>query len=252
MLIYIKKYNITNFDFYDMTMAIDKKWLLEFTSMLIDRKLNVTWQLPSGSRSEAIDYEIASMFYKSGCRNISYAPESGSKQILDMIQKKINLNKMLKSMRSSVKAGLIIKANIICGFPMENYRHLIETFVFIIRMAISGVHEISINQFSPYPGSMLFNMMINNKQIKLDDEYFDSLRCYSSMTRSQSFSNNFGPTAILIFKNIGMLIFYVLTFLIRPLRLFKLINNIRKGIETTRLEKIISFYLKNVKFFQKK
>ena len=79
---YISKYKITNVDFYDLTAIVKKKWIIEFCEELINRNINITWQLPSGTRSEAIDKDVTPLLYKSGCRNMNYAPESGSKKFL--------------------------------------------------------------------------------------------------------------------------------------------------------------------------
>ena len=39
--------------------------------------LDITWQLPSGTRSEAIDEEVAELLRRTGMINMAYAPESG-------------------------------------------------------------------------------------------------------------------------------------------------------------------------------
>ena len=62
------------------------------------RGLAITWQLPSGTRSEALDAEVLSSMYRSGCRNVSYAPESGSPRTLERIKKRVRLDRMLESM----------------------------------------------------------------------------------------------------------------------------------------------------------
>ena len=87
----IKRFRAENFDFYDLTAVVKKDWIVEFCTKLIDQDLNITWQLPSGTRSEAIDGEVARLMYKSGCRNLSYAPESGSERILELIKRRLNL-----------------------------------------------------------------------------------------------------------------------------------------------------------------
>ena len=88
MKLYVEKYQITNFDFYDLTAIVKKKWIVDFCNLLIKNNLNVIWQLPSGTRSEAIDGEVAPLLKQAGCRNLSYAPESGSPEILKLVKKK--------------------------------------------------------------------------------------------------------------------------------------------------------------------
>jgi radical SAM superfamily enzyme YgiQ (UPF0313 family) len=248
MKFYIKKYKVTNFDFYDLTVIVKKAWIINFCNAIIKEGLNISWQLPSGTRSEAIDHEVALLLYKSGCKNLSYAPESGSPEVLTMIKKKIDLNEMLKSMKQTSAAGLSIKANIICGFPKEKMRHLYESYFFILKMAWAGCDDMSINQFSPYPGSELFEELKITNKVQLDDYYFKSLSFYSSMTHAESYSSYLSSKQLIFFKLIGTLSFYSLYFMLRPWRIFRVIKNTLKNNETTRLEKtLISMKLRLTK-----
>jgi radical SAM superfamily enzyme YgiQ (UPF0313 family) len=109
----------TNFDFCDLTAIVQKKPDHEFSKLLIEEKLNITWQLPTATRSEAIDAEVKPLLVASGCSDITYAPESGSDAILAKIKKKVHKHKILASARSSVKARCNFKLNFIFGFPGE-------------------------------------------------------------------------------------------------------------------------------------
>lgn len=244
MKFYIEKYKINNFDFYDLTFVVRKDWIVKFCECLLAENLNITWQLPSGTRSEAIDRQVAGLLYRSGCRNLSYAPESGSPEILAMIKKRINLTHMLSSMRACAREGLNIKANIICGFPKETWRHLFQTYGFIIKAGWTGIDDLSINQFSPYPGSELFDGLVEDGSVHLSGEYFDHLASYSSMTKAHSYSERLSNSDILIFKIVGTLSFYVVSFLRRPWKVIRVIRNVCKGIETSRLEKTLISYAK--------
>ena len=121
---YIKKYKIDAVDFYDLTAIVKKSWIIEFCNEVISRNLNFTWQLPSGTRSEAIDEDVTPLLYKSGCRNIGYAPESGSERVLTLIKKKVKLSRMTKSLKSSIKSGMNVKINIMIGFPGETHKDI--------------------------------------------------------------------------------------------------------------------------------
>ena len=81
-----KKYGAENFDFYDLTAIVKKSWIVDFCRKIEERGLSFTWRLPSGTRTEAIDGEVASLLYRSGCRNMSYSPEGGSPAVLRRIK----------------------------------------------------------------------------------------------------------------------------------------------------------------------
>ena len=57
----------TNFDFYDLTMIVKKNGSSIFVA-IEKRGMQFTWQLPSGTRSEAIDEEVTHLLYRTGCR----------------------------------------------------------------------------------------------------------------------------------------------------------------------------------------
>lgn len=237
MMRFKRRYNIDNFDFYDLTAIVKRGWIEEFCKLIIKSGEKFTWQLPSGTRSEAIDDEIAEMLYETGCRNISYAPESGSPAVLVRIKKKINLDAMLQSMRGSVKAGINCKANIIIGFPGESHKEVLETLWFSVKMAWVGIHDMSISPFSPYPGSELFDQMVGTGEIsEFDDTYFFSLAAYTDIMATTSCSEKIGDAALGRYRLGGMMLFYLAMFARRPWRLVISLRNIFSENQESRLE----------------
>ena len=108
----------------------------------------------------------------------------------------------------------------------------------------SGIDDLSINQFTPYPGSELFDSLAEQGKIKLDAVFFEHISSYASMTKAYSCSEYLSNWDILFFKYIGTLGFYLVSFLRRPWKLFQTIMNVSKGKETTRLEKTLLSYIK--------
>jgi radical SAM superfamily enzyme YgiQ (UPF0313 family) len=223
---YIERHGVENFDFYDLTAVVKREWIVAFCRLVIASGLTFTWQLPSGTRSEAIDEEVSRLLYDSGCRNISYAPESGSPGVLKRIKKKVNLSRMKASMRAAVANGINVKANIIIGFPDETHRELWETMKFIVEMAVIGVHDISISPFSPYPGSELFDEMRRKGRIlELDDGFFYSLASYTDLFHTVSAAEAISDRALAAYRTVGLLLFYVASHMIRPRRFVRMVRN---------------------------
>lgn len=234
---YVRDYRIQNVDFYDLTAIIRKDWILEFCAELRRRNLDITWQLPSGTRSEAIDAEVCDALYRSGCRNISYAPESGSPETLRTIKKKVNLARLEASMTAAVDRGLNVKANILIGFPGEGLSELRETLAFIVRMALIGVHDVSVWTFSPYPGSELFdNLRASGKISEFNEEYFAALLSYSDLAGAVSWSDHLSSDQLRFFRILGMSMFYSISFARRPVRVRQLLRNTTSGQFESRLE----------------
>ena len=63
---YKKNFNAKNFPFQDLTAIIKKEWIKSFLRRGNKREIKYNIALPTGTRSEAIDDEIARLLKKSG------------------------------------------------------------------------------------------------------------------------------------------------------------------------------------------
>tara|TARA_Y100000590_G_scaffold114567_1_gene130564 strand:- start:476 stop:2041 length:1566 start_codon:yes stop_codon:yes gene_type:complete len=234
---YIKKYKAQNFDFYDLTTIVRKDWIMEFCQKLIDKNWNITWQMPAGTRSEALDDETLGLMVASGQRNISYAPESGSKETLQKIKKKIKIDRMKQSIKSALSKKMNVKLNLMMGFPHETHKDIFQTLKFIKDAAVLGVHDAYVACFAPYPGSELFDELQKSGKIsKMDDEYFLNLTSYSDLLHSYSYSPHLSNRMLTIYRLGGMLMFYIISFTLHPKRIFTLFSNVKNKKEESRLD----------------
>ena len=153
---YVKKFGAGNFPFQDLTAIIKRDWIKAFCEELIKRKLNISWQLPTGTRSEAIDSEIAFLIKKSGMTSMAYAPESGSEETRKYIKKKMKTDRLFDSVDAAVKADLNVAVFIVIGFPHDLPKHLEENKNFVERLAKHGVTDLSVGFYMALPGTELF------------------------------------------------------------------------------------------------
>src|SRR4029450_3219595 len=189
---------------YDLTAIVKRSWIIQFTNRILERKMAFTWQLPSGTRSEAIDDEVSRLLYESGCRNMSYAPESGSPEVLKRIKKVVKLDRLEDSVMNAVREKLNVKLNIIMGFPNESRKELGQTVRFLFRMGKAGVHDMSISLFSPYPGSELYHELRKSGRIPvLSDEYFLGLCAYKDFAQSVSYTDGLSPRVLNLYRILG-------------------------------------------------
>ncbi|MBT5470605.1 MAG: B12-binding domain-containing radical SAM protein, partial [Nitrospina sp.] len=245
----MNRYGATNFDFYDLTFVLKKQWIIDFCQKMEERGLNITWQIPSGSRTEAIDREVAYWMYRSGCRNMTYAPESGSPSVLKEIKKKVNPESMIESISGTVKEGINVKVNIIFGFPKDTVKNIFETYKFIARLAFAGAHDLGIWGYAPYPGTELFDYLKSKNTIKLDDEFYDKLRTYGDPSKTTSYCENLSNTGLKIMRVFGLGIFYSVSYLYRPKRPLLIIQNLIKGTHESRMEMGLADAFRRLRFF---
>jgi radical SAM superfamily enzyme YgiQ (UPF0313 family) len=237
----IETYRVENFDFYDLTAIVRKDWIREFCRLLIERKYDVGWQLPSGTRSEALSDDVLPLLHQAGCRYLVYAPESGSEAVLKRIKKKVHLGRMKDSMRQAVAAGLTVKCNMVIGFPGETKREMWETVRFCYELAGIGVHDVNAGPFCPYPGSELFTQLQQQGRLgPIDDAYFEMLSLFADLATSSSWSEHVSNRELLMFRHMAMGAFYGRAFARRPQRALSLVRNVKSGRHETRLDRNVA------------
>lgn len=241
---YIKKYGAKNFDFYDLTAFVRKNWIIEFCNLLKEKKLNIRYSIPSGTRSEALDEETIPLLAETGCTYLAYAAESGSYKTLKRIKKQINLKRMFRSMRIAKKYKMKVRCNLIVGFPGETRFDVFKTLWFQFRLALAGIDEAPLFAFAPYAGSELFNQLRASGKIpKLDENYYKSLLCEADLTKTANYTNHVGKKEMTFYRLVGVLLFFGLSYLLYPWRIFRSIKNIffRQIMDTTFEQRIFEF-----------
>ncbi len=169
---WVKQYGARNFPFQDLTAIVRKDWIVAFCQELIRRDLGITWRLPSGTRAEAIDDEVAQLLRRSGMVSMAYAPESGSDETRRFIKKKMHEDKLLESVRAAAGAELYVMAFMVVGFPHDSEETLAESLPFLGRLADNGVSDMGVSFYMALPGTQLFNSLWDAGKIRLDRDYF--------------------------------------------------------------------------------
>lgn len=226
---YIEKYDITSLQFYDLTAITKKPWTVEYCNRLISEGINLNWSLPSGTRSEVLDDETLGLLKQTGCNYLVYAPESGSPTTLKRIKKRISLENLTSSILIARKTGIVVRANLILGFPGESRWNVFRTMVYGFKLVARGVDEVSTNLFSPYPGSELFAELNAQEKVELSDQYFLSLTSLNSdlsKINPMTVNEHMGARELAIYRAISMFGGYALGYLLRPLRILRSLRNV--------------------------
>jgi radical SAM superfamily enzyme YgiQ (UPF0313 family) len=233
-----KKLNIIDFHFEDLTIVLNKEWAINFCNEIINRGLKISWQMPNGTRSESIDDEVIDKLKASGCTNITFAPESGSKNTLEIVNKKLDLENIILASQRAKKKNMVVCCFFVIGFPHETIENIKETFKFIRKLALIGVDEISITTFTALPGAKLFYRLVDEGKIKLTDEFFRELLYMSDLSWAPSWMEGISDARIARLRRWGYIQFFSISFALRPWRLLRSVVNILRGVEKTKVERV--------------
>jgi anaerobic magnesium-protoporphyrin IX monomethyl ester cyclase len=240
---YIREYRVQDFQFEDLTAIVRRDWVVAFCHEIKRRGLKVTWQLPSGTRSEAMDAEIAGLIHDSGCHEFAYAPESGSEETLKIIKKMVKLDHLYASAEAAMAAGIRVGMFIIIGFPHETWRHVWATYRLIARMAWIGAAHVNIGAFSPQPNTALYHELVAQGRIPaepdLSDEFFYDLFGYLDLTEIRSWNPHFGDRQLTLLVVAGYAVFFALSFLRHPTRLWAVVADVFRSKSEGKLGKYV-------------
>jgi len=240
MELYKKKYQIKEFSFMDLTFVVNRRQILEFTNEILQRKLDIRYQLPAGTRSEALDDEVVKGLAESGLRNFALAPESASDEIRRVTRKKVKLSDLEAAIERALKAKLNLCVFFVVGFPEDNRETVKETIRYVRKLARMGVHDVAISKFTPYPGSQYYFDLAKAGKLTLDFSSPENMIDFFS-AEAKSFCPALSSRELHWLMMWGLINFYGLSLLFHP---WRLVSNIwqyfARGVENTRYMRVFS------------
>lgn len=141
------------FHFSDDTFTLRKKLVLEICTLIVGKKLDITWA--AISRVDCIDQEMLKAMRMAGCIQISFGVESGSEKIRNVLNKKFNEEQIRRAFSLTVSYGILARAYIIYGCPGENSDTVQETIRLLrdIQPLVTLFHVLAI-----FPGTYLYDL----------------------------------------------------------------------------------------------
>ena len=157
------KNDITHFYISDDTFTMDKQRVIEFCSLIIDKKLAITWN--AISRVDYIDEDILFSMRKAGCIQLSFGVESGSEKIRKVLGKPIKHEKIIKTFSLTASYGIMPRAYFIYGSPGETDKTIQKSIDLLntIRPLSAIFYMLVI-----FPGTYLYQKAVNQNLISDD------------------------------------------------------------------------------------
>src|SRR6185436_18537463 len=170
-------------------------------------------------------------------------PESGSPRTLARIKKKIKLERMIRSMRVATRTGIVVKANLMIGFPDETRGELWETVRFGMKLAWLGVEDLPLFPFIPYPGTELYDRLrAENILPPLSNDYFARLG-YGDLDSAPSLSQHVSSRQLAWVRFVGMSVFLLIGYLRYPRRMLRTL----RALVTEQSASVVELRLVDVK-----
>lgn len=146
----INDFGFHHFLFLDDSLALNKKRLVRICNLI--EPLNIKWRCYM--RTNGVTKEMLKKMKQAGCSEIGFGIESGSQKILDIANKKTNVDENLKVVKYCKEAGVIPNVFIMIGLPGETHKTVEETKNW---MEKAKPDKFGFNIFAPYVGTEIYN-----------------------------------------------------------------------------------------------
>jgi len=174
--------------------------------------------------------------YRSGCRNVCYAPESGSRRTLSRLKKRLDPDQLEESITQAKAAGITVKANFMIGLPDETRWDLLQTLGFAMRLVWLGADDTPLFPFSPYPGSQLFDELAAEGVLpEMGNDFFAKID-FMDLTSAKSVTRHISSLELGLARLFGMGFLVSMSYARRPQRIVRTLRNLATSKSDTVFE----------------
>ena len=164
---YLDRFCVKELAFYDDVFTSDKKRAYAIADEMIKRGLKLCWTCET--RVNLVDKDLLSHMKQAGCYAIAYGIESGSPEMLDILNKGITIEQVEEAIRITREVGLQTIGYFMIGSPGESRETIRKTIEFAKRL------KLDFAQFAittPFPGTKLYKLYLKDEGCAIPWENF--------------------------------------------------------------------------------
>lgn len=124
-----EQYNPDAIWFVDDVFTISHKWLTAFHEEVVKQKAQIRFECIT--RAERLNDEILKLLKEAGCFRIWIGAESGSQEIIDAMDRRVDVNHVKKIIQDTNAMGIETGTFIMLGYPGETEKNIDETIQYL-------------------------------------------------------------------------------------------------------------------------
>jgi radical SAM superfamily enzyme YgiQ (UPF0313 family) len=172
-------YNPDSLWFVDDVFTISHKWLESFRDELRKNDLIIPYECIT--RADRMNDDVIRMLKETGCFRVWIGAESGSQKVIDLMDRRVDVNQVRDMIKLSKKHHIEAGTFIMLGYPGETQKDIEET---IRHLKESNPDHFTITVAYPIRGTELFQEIEADQTTNLDwssstDRQIDFKRTYS-------------------------------------------------------------------------
>ncbi|MFQ5737741.1 MAG: radical SAM protein [Acidobacteriota bacterium] len=140
-----------NIYFIDLEFAIHQRHCNAVLDALIESELKFRWCCQT--RADSVDLTTLKKMKRAGCRLVHYGVEAGSRRVMEMTNKRLQLEDIGRAVRLTREAGMHSACFFMLGFPTESEAEIRRTIDFAkeINPTYASFHVVT-----PYPDTQMY------------------------------------------------------------------------------------------------
>lgn len=118
-------YSVDSIWFVDDVFTISHKWLASFNAELKQRNIKVAYECIT--RADRMNEEVVKQLKESGCFRVWIGAESGSQKVIDLMDRRVEVEQVRDMIRMAKSYGIQAGTFIMVGYPGETKEDIFET-----------------------------------------------------------------------------------------------------------------------------
>jgi radical SAM superfamily enzyme YgiQ (UPF0313 family) len=173
-----EQYQVDSIWFVDDVFTVSHKWLQEFADEMQRRNIIAPYECIT--RADRLNEEVILNLKKSGCFRVWIGAESGSQKIIDLMDRRVEVEQVRDMIRLAKKHGLQAGTFIMVGYPGETKEDIFET---VKHLKSSDPDLFTITVAYPIKGTPLY--------AEVEDRFIKPLPWESSTDRDIDFKRTY-------------------------------------------------------------
>ena len=173
-----KRWLIDHIDFNDELLMSSKSRVLNFCDAIEKSGLKFKW-LCNGRLNYAVP-EVLKRMKDTGCVFINYGIESLDDKVLSNMNKKLTYEQIVSGVEATLNLGMSPGLNVIFGNIGDNKKTMQKGVDFIRKYGDASQMR-TIRPVTPYPGSPLYNLAIENGLLDGPEDFYEKRHLNSDL-----------------------------------------------------------------------
>lgn len=165
-----ERFGIRHINFYDDQFTFNRGRVEEFTGLMIDRPLGMTFNC--AVRAEHIDQPLLQRMKQAGCWMMSLGIETGDPELLARHRQNPDLDHLAGKIRLIKQAGIRTKGLLMIGLPGETETSIRKSMDYVFSLPVD---DFNLAKFTPFPGSPVYEQIHELGEFDEDWEKMDCM-----------------------------------------------------------------------------